>query len=581
MKEKSDVQPARSRRGAGGRRGAWVVLCIVAWMSSGCRAAADPALDFDDARAWPVAAEARSPNGMVVTGSPIASRVGAHVLAQGGNAVDAAVATAFVLSVVEPTMSGIGGRTQILIRRHDGEYAGIDGTTQVPPSYAVEPPLSDDGAYGYETVAIPGTVAALSRALEEHGTWSWARVLAPAIELAERGFVLPPEEAARIASAAERLAEFDAASRYFLKPEGGTWQAGERFVQRDLAATLRRLAEHGADDFYRGEIARRIAADVSAADGAMTEEDLAQYRAEDAIVVRGRYRGRDLVGTYLPASGATTIQVLQMAEHFDLPRVAGTSDWIAVLVQALLIGFADRAADLGAPAEKAALITSAEWAARRAAEIRSPIALHAGDDASLTFVAGADEPEHTTHLSVVDAHGGVVSLTQSVGPNLGAIAAADGLGFVYAATMGYLGAQRAGARPMSSQSPLIVEEDGQPLLVVGGAGARRIIPAIVAVLSRVLDGDEPFADAMHAPRFHAPANRIDVEVRPGTSWADTTIARLRELGFTVEARSEAPYFARINGIAWDAARGEYVGVADPRWHGGAVAPREAGAAAPR
>jgi gamma-glutamyltranspeptidase / glutathione hydrolase len=536
---------------------------------------------FDDAASWPVAAEARSPAAMVVTGSPIATRIGARVLEQGGNAVDAAIAAAFALSVVEPSMSGLGGRTQILLRRADGSFVGIDGTTQVPPSYAVEPPLADEGAYGYPTVAIPGTVAALARALDEHGTWPLARVLAPAIAVAEHGFVLPADEAARIAAAAERLREFAGSRRYFLRPDGTPLRAGDVFVQRDLARTLRRIADHGADDFYRGEIARRLVRDVTSGGGTLSLDDLARYEAADALVVRGRYRGRELIGTYLPASGATTIQVMQMLEHFDLPRVVGTSDWVAILAQALLIGFADRAAELGAPEQKARLLTSPEWAAERAAAIRAPTAGPTHEPSVETAAAALAataldldfEPEHTTHLSVVDAHGGAVALTQSVGPNMGAVAAADGLGFVYAATMGYLGALRAGARPSSSISPLIVIEDGRPAFVLGAAGARRIIPAIVAVLSRAIDGGDAFPDAMRAPRLHALADRIDVEVRPGAAWADTAIGRLRGLGFTVRERAEPPYFGRIHGIAYDARTRSYIGVSDPRWHGGAASPR--------
>jgi gamma-glutamyltranspeptidase / glutathione hydrolase len=243
--------------------------------------------------------------------------------------------------------------------------------------------------------------------------------------------------------------------------------------------------------------------------------------------------------------------------------------------QALLLAFADRAAELGEPAAKAALLASPGWAAERAGSIRAPAALRRGE-APQPRPDDAHEPAHTTHLSVVDGAGGAVALTQSVGPNMGAIAAADGLGFLYAATMGYLGAQPAGARPFSSQSPLIVTEEGRTVFVLGAAGARRIIPAIVAVLSRAIDGGTDFSAAMHAPRFHATPSRIDVEVRPGTAWPDTALERLRGLGFAAAERDDAPWFGRINGIAWDALAGEYVGVADPRWQGGAAAPRVRG-----
>src|SRR5262245_31295409 len=184
----------------------------------------------------------RSARGMVVSGSAIASAVGARVLQDGGNAVEAAVATAFALSVVEPSMSGIGGRTQLLIRTRSGEFYGIDGGTAVPAAYPPGTVASSDDAYGYKTVGVPGTVAALATALERHGTWPLARVMEPAIALARDGFVLSAAEAARFAGEAKELKETEGATRYFLKADGSAYAAGERFVQNDLARTLETVA---------------------------------------------------------------------------------------------------------------------------------------------------------------------------------------------------------------------------------------------------------------------------------------------------------------------------------------------------
>lgn len=516
---------------------------------------------------------ARSRDGVVVSGAPLATDAGATVLEQGGNAVDAAIATAFALAVVEPTMSGLGGRTQMLIRTSVGEFVGIDGTTEVP-ALAPGEPESDEDLYGYTTIGIPGTVAALAQAHAEYGSLPWTALVQPAIELAEAGFTLPSEEADRIASQAERLLGFEGSARYFLKPDGSAYVGGERFVQADLARTLRAVAEGGTDPFYRGWIAESIAADMARNGGFVRAEDLALYRPRTSIVVRGSYRGYDLVGTYLPASGATTIEALHILEQFDLTDRAGSSAWAGLVAQALLLSFEDRRKDLGTPEEQAQLLTSKDWAASRAAEVRDPasaVQLAIGPDTWGSVAV--PEPAHTTHLSVADGKGGLVALTQSLGPSTGSRVATPGLGFLYAATMGYLGAMPPGARPWSSQSPLIVLNDGRPVYVLGAAGGRRIISAIVEVVSRLADQDPSLAQAMAAPRLHPTDETVYMEGRPEATWTAADLADLEAFGFTAVARAEAPYFARIHGIEIDAVRGTYTGVADPRWNGSARAAR--------
>jgi gamma-glutamyltranspeptidase/glutathione hydrolase len=559
------------------RSARWRGALLVALLLGACSSARAPRDAVAVAQSQPTQI-AHSPHGMVVSGSPIASRVGAAVLESGGNAVDAAVAAAFALSVVEPTMSGIGGRTQILIRTPAGEFAGVDGTTEVPAAYPQGAVAADEAAYGYGTIAIPGTVAALAAALERYGTLSLARVLEPAIELAQDGFPLPAEEAERIAGVAAQLAEFAGSRQYFLRADGTPYRAGERLVQRDLARTLRTIARAGPDGFYRGVVAQRIAEDVTRNGGWLQVADLTRYRADPAVLVRGNYRGFDLIGTYLPASGATTIEILHILEQFELRDIVGSPRWAALLASASLLAFADRAdASIGTPEQKPAVLTSKAWAAQRARAIQLPPRPARAPQPRLLPDL---EPAHTTHLSVADARGGVVALTQSVGPIMGSKVAAPGLGFVYAATMGYLGSLRAAERPSSSQSPLIVERDGKLALVLGAAGARRIISAIVAALSRAIDQRLTLPDALAAPRLHATATAVDVEVRPQAAWSASQLAELRTLGFTVRERAEAPYFGRIHAIGYDPVSRTFTGVADPRWTGAAVAPRRGRDAAP-
>ena len=508
---------------------------------------------------------ARSRDGVVVTGSALATAAGAAVLSHGGNAVDAAVAAAFALAVVEPSMSGLGGRTQILLRTADGTVAAIDGTTEVPVSYPGGPE-NDEDAYGVRTIAVPGTVAALDHALSRHGTWPLTMVVQAAITLAEEGFRLPVAEAKRIAAAAPRLRELDGA-HHFLHADGSPYAPGELFRQPALAATLRTIAERGAESFYRGRLANVMADELAAAGAYVTARDLAAYRAEASPVVRGRYRDHELIGSYLPASGATTIEVLQILEHFDMPALVGSARWAAILHHALLAGFEDRTAFMPGPATaKAAWLSSDSLAARHASQIRARM----GEALDVRAVGGADEPEHTTHLSVADRHGNVVALTQSLGPSMGAKVASAELGFLYAATMEYLGALESGTRRhWSSQSPLIVVRDGRPTFVLGGAGGRRIIPGIVTTLSRAIDGSLPLDRALASPRLHATPTRMDLESRSGAAWTEAQIDSLRALGFSTRTRDDAPYFARVNAVAFDSATGEWVGVPDPRWPGAA------------
>ena len=262
---------------------------------------------------------ARSPHGMVVTAQPLATAAGRGMLELGGNAADAAIAAGFALAVVEPSMNGIGGRNQILIRTSGGDVYGIDGTTQAPAGY--DPDTAPGATHGYGTIGVPGAVAGLLRLHTEYGSLPLSAVMAPAIDYAENGFRLTPGEAERQAGVIEELRQSEGARAYFLRPDGRSYGAGERLVQSDLANTLRAIAAGGAEEFYRGSIAARIAADVKANGGFVTRSSLAEYEAVPARVVRGTYRGYEVIGLDVPASGAIAIQALHIAERFDPDRL--------------------------------------------------------------------------------------------------------------------------------------------------------------------------------------------------------------------------------------------------------------------
>lgn len=481
------------------------------------------------------------------------------MLATGGNAVDAAVAAAFALAVVEPSMSGLGGRTQILLRESDGEFYGIDGTTQVPARY---PGSQGTLRSGYGMVGVPGTVAALTMALQEHGTMPLAAVLAPAIALADSGFPLDSGEAERMGGTAEYLGLYEGSRRYFLSPDGTPLSAGEIWRQPDLAQTLRAIAAGGRDAFYLGELATRMARDIAGNGGFVHEEDLAAYQAQAARVVRGSYRGFGLAGLSLPAAGATTIEILQILEQFDLASMTET-EWAFHVVEALRLGYEDWFADHGTESEKVARIISKEWAATRARSVGSR-----GVEVPADASGG-----NTAHLTAVDENGGAVALTQSLGPAMGSRVATPGLGFAYAATMGYLSQTEAGARAASFISPFMVLRDGEPVYVLGAAGARRIVTSIVESLSRTIDRGLSFAAAVAAPRIHPDDDTLVVERRSAAAWPDSIIGVLEARGWPLRDEASGPYFGRIHGV--HVIGEEMVGVADPRWSGTA---RAAGAA---
>jgi gamma-glutamyltranspeptidase / glutathione hydrolase len=526
----------------------------------------------------PLAPVATSQQGMVVSGSALATRAGVEVLEAGGNAMDAAVATAFALAVVEPTQSGLGGRTQVVFRTAEGRNGGIDGATEAPAGY--RSPESPLGEHGWGTVAIPGTVAALVRAVEEEGRLPLSSVMAPALRYAREGFPLPAPEAARLAGAAGDLAADPGARLHFLREDGSPREAGETWVQPVLAALLERIGGEGTAAFYTGGTAAAMARDIQGGGGAVTLADLEGYRTRDGLVVEGFYRDLQLVGTHLPASGTTTIQALQVLEHLD-PAGGSEGEWAGAVGQALLLAFRDRDEVRHMEPEGAAQrLVSRARAAELAAEVRRPgesPPMGSGSPSPESGSAGVPSPgtagledvesPFTTHVSVADGEGMVVALTQSLGPTGGARVASPELGFLYATTLGgYLGEVRPGERPFSSQSPLLVLREGRPVLVLGGAGARRIISAAVAVLSRWADGGMSIQEAMAAPRLHATPGLLTLEAMEGAPWPSATADELEAVGLRMETRPEGSWFARLNIIEVDSPR--FIGIADHRWEGG-------------
>lgn len=548
----------------------------------------------------------RSAGGVVASASVFATEAGARILAEGGNAVDAAVAAAFALAVTEPSMSGLGGRASIVVRTPDGRVHGIDGLNQVPRGYRpdVAPP-------GYDRAAVPGVPAALGRLHREHGSLPLERVLAPAIRLAEEGFVLPEPEADRFASAADDLREIGAGARgTYLLDDGSSPEAGTLFRQPYLAAVLRAIGQEGVDVFYRGWIADSIDADMRRAGGFVTREELAAYEALPALPVQGTYRGYGVVSNFRPASGHSVIEALHILEALD-PAGTELSDrgpdgearWAALVGQAMGLAIADRNREGSSEEEVARLLTSVPFARERARDVVVPPRTGAGapdhdaseaaasdrgarlpPDARLaarpargptreprpgTLVTAPTDREATTHLSAADGAGMVVALTQSLGPSMGTRLVAPGLGFLYATRLG----TEPGSRPSSTIAPtILLDHRDAPVLALGGAGDARIISAVIQVLSRVVDRGMTLEEAVAAPRVHPDGPlTLRIEDGPLAGWPNSVRERLESWDLSL-VPSPSGYFGRVHAVAPLALDGSVLGVAEPRWNGGAAGP---------
>lgn len=375
--------------------------------------------------------------GMVVSQNEAASRVGAQVLRDGGNAVDAAVATAFVLAVTLPRAGNIGGDGFMLIHlAGTDQYTAIDYRSAAPALATLDAYVGEDGelqghSAGIRSAGVPGTVAGLALAHEKYGRLPWKRLLEPAIAMARDGIVLSADEAFALEWGTERLARSEAGAAVFLDADGEALRAGERLVQADLAWTLQRIADHGAQDFYRGEIADRIDAGMRRLGGLLRKEDLAAYRAIERVPLRTTYRGLEVV-TMPPASGggAGIVGTLNLLEQFDLASMGGGSaDALHVFAEASKLAWRDRLAHVGdtgfldVPLEGLAAKSYAAERARLIDMRRATPAVDVGPGDPW-----AHEGTDTTHFSVVDGDGNVVSNTYTIGADFGSGVMIEGPG---------------------------------------------------------------------------------------------------------------------------------------------------------
>jgi len=527
----------------------------------------------------------QNPQGMVAAAHPLASRAGAAMLGQGGNAVDAAVASAFVLSVVEPSMSGLGGRLQAIVRLPSGEVKGVDATTQAPITYNAD--TAPQGRYGYPTIGIPGVVAGLTKLLNDYGSMPLEVVMQPAIRYAEQGFELLPGEAMRQSLATKELQEFTGSHQYFIIEDSLTREAGSRWKQPDLAETLKAIAAGGSDVFYKGEIARRIVEDIQANGGVLTLEDLSNYEAKDADILSSDYRGHTLHALSLPSYGAITLEIMNILENLSMQE-ADEATWASNMYRAIERAYEDRGKQYN---DSIDILISKPYAAQLADEIM--------DEASVSALSNSASPDqeneertqalsqnhppswlaqqgHTTHLSAADSSGIMIALTQSLGPNMGSKVASPGLGFLYAVTLGgYLGDFEPGQRAASHISPVVISKGNVPFMALGAAGGSRIISAVTSVSSRLLDHKLSLYQALSAPRVHPDdADSVYVEMHEGLEWQDEVLQAMEEQGLLLNKVTEVARFGRVHAVMFDENEKKWIGAADPDWEGTAQGPTQ-------
>lgn len=516
--------------------------------------------------------EVVSSQGMVASAHPLASQIGLGILKAGGNAVDAVVATAFANSVVEPNANGIGGEGYIVIYlKGENKATSIDYRSRA--SFNKAAPDERWPAAGHRSVAVPGTVAGLALALEKYGTMSLAQVIAPAIKLAEEGFVVSETLAGVIADNFKRAMP-NAYLMSIIAPSGLPLEAGEIYKNPDLAKTLRLIAQEGSDAFYKGEIAKAIAADMKANKGLIDENDLATYKAIEREPASGTYRGYDIVSAPAPVGGFLLIQSLNMLENYNLKFLGFDSAMkLHLFSEVLARAFDDYYDVLGDPdfvdvPMKA--LTSQGYANAKAASIKL-------DAMTLKYEKVNPNSEHwsTTHMSVVDKAGNVVALTQTLSSFFGAAVAVPGTGIILNNEMGNFNGKKGssayipGKRMNTTIAPTLIMKDGQSFATLGTPGAMRIIPTLTQIVTNLIDYGMGIQEAIEAPRMYCTylqgPGKTTIELE-GALFPKKTLDDLTLLGYKVKSYDKRDlYFGGVQGIIIK--EGKLYGGADPRRDG--------------
>jgi gamma-glutamyltranspeptidase/glutathione hydrolase len=561
-----------------------IVFCTGAFAQDARRGYTPPAADSQQ----PSIAE----HGMVVAQERLAATAGADILARGGNAVDAAVATGFAMAVTYPRAGNLGGGGFMVIHlANTNENIAIDYRETAPQAATRDMFLTDgkpdtaksrDSALG---IGIPGTVAGLALAHEKYGSgkFTLAELVAPALALARDGFTVTDDNADTLPDWHKRLARWPATLKVLARPDGTPLREGDTLKQPDLAVTLEAISARGPRGFYEGDVADKLARGIQDAGGIITRDDLAHYRAVIRAPVRGRYRGYDIVSMPLPSSGGTVlIETLNILEGFKLNEMPqGAPDTLHLLIESMKRAYADRARYLGDPefvSAPVARLIDKDYAAKLRASIDPARATPSKDVAALS--ATLHEGSNTTHYSAADRFGNAVSNTYTLNFSYGLGLIADGTGVLLnnelddftaapgaANAYGLVGFEAnlpsPGKRPLSSMSPTIVLKDNKPVLITGSPGGSRIISAVLQVIVDVLDHNMPVTAAVGAPRLHQQWLPEDVRVEHGFS--DEVLDALRAKGHLITTPLGQ---TSVNSIAF--ADGHWLGAPDPRTRGSAA-----------
>nr|WP_299220539.1 gamma-glutamyltransferase [uncultured Psychrobacter sp.] len=527
--------------------------------STTSNAKADQAIYSEDAIHHPVWAK----NGMVATQEALASDIGLKILKDGGNAVDAGVAVGFALAVTLPRAGNIGGGGFMMIYDAEkGKTVALDYREKAPSSASRDMYLDEEGnavsdlsRFHGLAIGVPGTVAGLLKALEDHGTMSRGQVMAPAIALAEDGIEVTAGLSESLEALSDRLQKWPSTQKIFFKADGSAYQPGERLKQPELARSLKLIAAQGADGFYKGETASKLVKAVNDAGGSMSLQDLANYEAIAREPVKGDYRGYEIVSMPPPSSGGIHIvQILNILEGYPLKDYGQNSaQTIHLMAEAMQLAYADRAEYLG-DSDFIDVPASGLTAQAYADELRTLIN---PDKATPAATIKANNPlpyesDQTTHFSIVDKDGNAIANTYTLNFSYGTGLVADGTGILLNNEMddfsakpgtpngyGLLGGEansvEANKRPLSSMSPTLVFKNDKPYIVTGSPGGSRIITTVTQIISNVIDHDMNIAEATHAPRIHD--QWLPDEIRTEKALNIDTVKKLESMGHTVSPKA--------------------------------------------
>lgn len=546
---------------------------------------------------WPAESATRRPvrgrHGMVASTHELASRVGAEILKRGGNAIDAAVAVGLALAVVYPAAGNLGGGGFMLIRLADGRATMIDYREMAPLRAHRDLYLDERGnvipqasTIGYKAVAVPGTVAGLSFALEKYGMRSWTELIQPAETLAREGFTVSRLLSRSLMDAREALSRFPDSNRIFLR-DGNFYQEGEILRQPELAATLRRLMERGPDEFYRGETARMIVQDMAQNGGLITLEDLQSYRVVERQPLRLNYRGYEIITAPPPSSGGVAlIQMLRLLEPYDVASLGHNSAaYLHLLVEVMRRAFADRAHFLGDPDFSpipVAALTSPAYLQQH----RRTINLKRATPSRLITHGQptTEESEQTTHYTIIDAAGNIVSNTYTLNGSYGSGVVARGTGILlnnemddfsskpgvpnmFGLIQGEANSIGPRKRPLSAMTPTIVLKDGQPAFAVGSPGGPTIINTVLQTILNVIEFKMDIQQAIDMPRIHHQWLPDEIVYEPFGLSRDT-MEIMKRMGH--KFRDRPRLIGDAHGIMIEPETGIRLGASDARLEGRAI-----------